>query len=84
MDRKEQALATAERLVSAQEQAKARIWGSVEAVRAKRPVTATTNTRQHPELLALAPTAMDTFTVGGFTITRRAVDQVDNFYIKRA
>lgn len=83
MDRQEQAIATMEALVFAQEQAKARIWGTIERVREHGGATATTNMKQNPELTAIAPHAMETFTVGGFSITRRKVDQIDNFYIKR-
>ena len=79
----QKALATMEQLVSGQEKALAWIYGSVENVRARgKQVTGCTNYSQNPELTAVAPTT-GTFEVAGFSILRRKVDQVDNFYVTR-
>ena len=85
MGRRAKALETAEALIIGQEKARARIWGSIEAARA-RPGTiiGTSNYKQNPELVSLAPYAGETFTVGKFCIKRTQVDQLDNFAVWRA
>jgi len=82
MTRTAKALATIESLITGQELAKARIWGSVEKAHAKSQIVGCTNLAQSPELTAVAPTR-GTFTIGAFEVIRTQCDQVDNFYCKR-
>jgi len=83
MTNTQKARQTMEQLVSGQEKALAWIYGSVENVRARgKAIVGCTNYSQNPELAAVAPTT-GTFEVEGFSILRRKVDQVDNFYVTR-
>ncbi len=73
------AVETMKKLINGQLKAKARIWGSIEAIpaRNKRAAGGILKISEHPELQSVAPTIGE-YEFAGYHITRRQVDQLDN------
>jgi hypothetical protein len=82
--RQKKAVKTMRALIHGQELAKARIWGSIEAIpeRNRRTIGGILKMSEHPEMYSVAP-VLGEHKFAGFKITRRKVDQLDQCTIIR-